>query len=213
MALSQVTAPSTQLVTWAQAQKQLRLDGLEDDAAFVTDVLIPAARDRMEVATRRAGPDQTWDLWLDGFPRERHIEIPLPPLVSVTYVKYVNTSGTLTTLTAGTDYNVDVPVGPRCSRGRVSLPFAGVWPVPLRQANAVVVRFRAGYVDQSAENPIGPARTTPPLLVAGMLMDVSSLYEHRDSLIVAVERAQAIPLPRYASWIYQSFMSYPTQRR
>lgn len=213
MALSLVTppAPSNELLTWQTAQKQLRLDGFEDDADFVQDIVIPAALDRAEIATLRALPDQTWDLWRDGFPHARYIEIPLPPLVSVTYVKYVNTGGVLTTMTVGTDYQVDAPVGPRCSRGRVSLPFAGVWPVTLRQANAVVVRFRCGYVDQSGETPAGPARTLPPLLVSGILMDVGALYDNRESLIDST-RAGAIALPRYASWIYQSFLSHPTQR-
>ena len=42
--------------------------------------LITAARQHCETFQNRAYITQTWELWLDAFPGEDHIDIPLPPL-------------------------------------------------------------------------------------------------------------------------------------
>ena len=103
MALSLVTAPTTEPVSLRLAKKQVRQD-LDVDDDLLRDVIIPAARERGELATLRAWVSQTWDLVLDGFPGCGWIEIPKPPLVSVQWVKYQDMQGTWHTMTAGTDY-------------------------------------------------------------------------------------------------------------
>jgi uncharacterized phiE125 gp8 family phage protein len=211
MSLSLYTGPTTEPLTWAQLQKQLRQEGLEDDKAFAETVIIPAVRDRGELATDRAFTDQAWDLVLDSFPCERWIEIPKPPLVSVVLVTYVDTSG-VTQTWATSNYTVDVPVGPRCRRGRLVLAYGAYWPTTRSQANAVTIRFRCGYVDQSGETPAGPVRVFPPLLLAGLLQDAATIYAHREWLTVDPRVTAAIELPGFSQSIYRSFRSHPTQR-
>ncbi len=204
MPLSLITAPVGQAMDLAVVKLQCRVDAdFTDEDDYFADVLIPMAADRAEIDTRRAllGP-QTWDYVLDEFPREGYLEIPKPPLVGVTFVRYVDTGGVTQTMTVGTQYLVQAPAGPRCKRGRIALPFATIWPITLRQMGAVTVRFVAGY---------GDASTLPPLLRMGMLLDTGTLYENRESILTGA-REQAIPLPTGTQDIYDRFRSYPSQR-
>lgn len=203
MPLSLVTAPAEEPITFAQVQSQLRVV-VSDEQSWIEGVLIPASRDRAEKATRRALLPQTWDYLLDQCPPdEDYIEIPKPPLVSVTSFTVTQTDGSTRTLVQGTDYLVQAPAGPRCARGRVALPFAGVWPVTLKQMGAVRIRFQCGYAD---------AAHVPPLLVSAMLMDVGTLYENREAVVLDA-RAVAVALPGGSAEIYRSFRSLPRQRR
>ncbi len=198
MSLSLVIAPTEEPVSIDLATIHLRLVGADsDDLAFVEDVVIPAARERAEVATRRQINLATWDLVLEEFPAEGFIEIPKPPLVSVLSVKYVDTAGVTQTWASG-NYLVQAPAGPRCARGRIALPFASVWPITLRQMGSVTVRFQAGYLE------------CPPLLKSGILMDAGMLYEQRESVMAGSGRSFAIEVPRGSKMIYDSFRSYPT---
>ncbi len=138
MALSLHTAPVGQALDLAAVKLQCRMGDLTDEDAYFAGVLIPAVADRAEASTRRALLTQTWDWVLDAFPREPFLEIPRPPLVSVTFVHYVDTAGVTQTWSASA-YLVQTPAGARCARGRIALPFAGVWPVTLDQMGAVTL--------------------------------------------------------------------------
>lgn len=207
MALSLITGPTAEPLDWARVQKQIRQDGNEADAEFVTNVLIPAGRDRGEQRTGRAfvGP-QTWQLILDSFPPEDYIELPLPPLIDVDFVKYRDTAGVLQTWSS-TLYLTEIPAGPRCLRGRIALPFAGIWPITLRQRGAVTIQFQCGYVGTDSD----PSAGLPPLLIAAMLADIAALYEHREAVVVDT-RAASIDVPGLSKDIYKSYKSRGTQR-
>lgn len=101
--------------------------------------LIKAARVAAENMTRRAFITQTWDLYLDCFPGWE-IHLPKPTLQSVSAITYIDTNGVEQTLAAD-QYLVDAKSEP----GRVMPAFGLVWPVTRYQANAVKVRFVAGY--------------------------------------------------------------------
>lgn len=167
------------------------------------DVLrrVRAARDRGELVSQRAFITQTWDYVLDAFPWESWIEIPRPPLQSVTYVRYVDAAGVTQELSAVTDYLVQAPTGPRASRGRVCLRAWRSWPVTLAQAGAVTVRFVAGYGATGA--------SMPPLLIDALCLDLGTRHEHREDVIVGTGVAS---LPTTARDIYRSFKTLSLQR-
>lgn len=154
---------------------------------------ITAARDRAELATQRSLLTQTWDLVLDDFPADTYIEIPKPPLVSVTHLKYKDTAGTLQTW-AASNYVVDAPAGPRCRRGRLSLARSVVWPSTYGQAGDVTVRFICGNATAAA---------VPELLKSAIKIDVSALYANREG---------ETPLPDMVAAVYRSFKSHARQR-
>lgn len=163
--------------------------------------LITAVRERAELATQRALITQTWDLVLDEFPGDGYIEIPKPPLSSVTHVKYRDTAGTLQTW-GSSNYIVEAPSGPRARRGRVSLAFGVTWPATYGQAGDVQVRFVCGYG--------AAASTVPALIRSAMLADLAALYLQRSQVITGTIVAE---LPIGSRSIYQSYKSRSVQRR
>jgi uncharacterized phiE125 gp8 family phage protein len=96
---------------------------------------IRGVRDRAEGATDRAFLTQTWDYTRDGFPDDTVLELPKPPLQSVTHVKYLDTAGVEQTWPA-THYVVEAPAGGRCARGRIVLMTNVVWPTTVGQQSS-----------------------------------------------------------------------------
>ncbi len=144
MAIQIKTPPSREPVSLALAKSHLRVDGADDDSLI--SGLISAARNWAEGYQNRAYLEQTWYLWLDDFPSEDYIEIPLPPLQSITSIKYYDTDGTEATMDSG-DYIVDVTG----FLGRVVLAYRESWPTTtLRPAKGVCIEFVCGYATYSA---------------------------------------------------------------
>lgn len=218
MSLTLVTAAAVPALTLGHAKAHLRLASDQtDEDDLIGDVLIPAVVERCEARTRRQLITATWDLRLDqpfnaegssaewwlGYARNGYfLDIPKPPLQSVVSVTYVDTAG-LTQTWASSNYIVDAPAGPRCARGRLAPGFSIIWPIAQSRINAMTVRFRAGYGDDSED--------VPAMLKMGMLMDLGTLYEHREA-VLADNRAVAIEIPSGTGAIYRSYRSYPQQR-
>lgn len=132
-----------------------------------------AARVLAEDYTGRAFLTQTWDLVADDFAaivRDGVITLPMPPLLSVTSVSYLDASGVLQTW-AASQYTVEAPTGPTAPAGRI-VPVSGVtWPTTYDQAKAVTVRFVCGYGATAA--------SVPAPLRYGVLFAVGDLYAVR----------------------------------
>lgn len=138
--------------------------------------LIKVGRRHCENFQNRAYVTQTWDLFLDHFPRAGEIRIPRPPLQSVTSLKYRDLSGKMQTIgfldTSGTplletdDYIVDVVSEP----GRLALKRGFRWPDTDNNIQAVQIRFVCGY---------GLAADVPEEIKQAILLKVGELYEHR----------------------------------
>lgn len=187
MALKLVTAPIEKPVSLAEAKAYLRVDGTSEDALI--DSLIGAATSMVEKATGRLLITQTWDLWLDHFPRARkrkddwfdgvmelpvsslmtsvrYIEIPKPPLQDVSFLKTFDEVDDEETF-EDDNYFVDDQSTP----GRVALNEAASWPsIILRPANGIQIQFVAGY---------GAAVDVPDPIKIAIQMIVAHLYENR----------------------------------
>lgn len=130
--------------------------------------LLTAARLNLEGRDgwlNRAFVTQTWELMLDRFPLGA-IEVPLPPLQSVTSLKYLDTAGVEQTL-ATDKYRVDVASVP----ARITPAYAAIWPSTYAVMNAVTVRFVAGY---------GAAAAVPEGIKVGIKALTAHFYEHRE---------------------------------
>jgi uncharacterized phiE125 gp8 family phage protein len=143
MSLQLTTPPSAEPVTLDQAKAHLRVDTGDDDALITA--LISAARARAEWHTGRAFITQSWTLWLDAWPCNGVIEIPLPPLQSVASVTAYAPDDSATVLDAAA-YQIDTVSSP----ARLTLKPNASPPVNLRRINAAAVAFTAGYGDASA---------------------------------------------------------------
>lgn len=125
-------------------------------------MLITAARQEAEKELHRYLITQTLDLYLDAFPCGRDETINLPPLQSVTAITYTDTDGTTQTLAADL-YTVDATSIP----ARITSAYGQSWPSTRDQANAVKVRFVAGY---------GAAAAVPAAVKAWMLCRIAQMH-------------------------------------
>lgn len=170
IALKLIAGPTVNPVTLAEAKEHCRIDGTTEDTYIAG--LILAATEYCETHQRRAFITQTWDLWLDDWPYKDHINIPRPPLQSVASVKHYDTENTEHTM-LDTDYLVDVVSEP----GRVVLGYSKLWPTEtLRPANAVCVRFTAGYAPDVEDL----AANVSQKIKQAILLLVSHWYEYRE---------------------------------
>jgi uncharacterized phiE125 gp8 family phage protein len=169
----------------------LTLDGDTTEDALISG-LITAAREYCEGFTRRSMATQTIKAYADAFPCVDYIELPRPPLQSVTSVKYKDSAGTETTMTATTDYLVDTD----SDVGRIVLPYGGTWPsATLYPMNPITVEYVAGY---NASNPI------PETLKLAMLLLIGHWYNNREAAGTATGEiafaVKALLTPHKAGW-------------
>jgi len=170
MRLILTTAANEEPVTLNDARTHLRIsdDDRTEDALILG--IISAARIEAERTLGRPLVSQSWTAKMDGFPDSDEIELPLPPLVSVTTVKYVDPDGELQTFSSAY-YTVDT--SGVC--GRIYLNYGYSWPDIRLEPNAVRIEFVAGYGDASA---------VPEDVRAWMLLRIGDRYEHREGIVV-----------------------------
>lgn len=173
--LKLITAPAEAVVTLAEAKLHCRVDGTDEDAQLT--LMIGAAVQAAQNRTGRALVTQTWELALDSFPASE-IELPMPPVQSITSIKYLDLNGYTQTL-ASTEYALD-NYG---SQRHWVIPAAGAeWPETLDAANAVKILFVAGF---------GAPAAVPADIKAWLLLAIGTLYAQRES----VAQGQIVELP------------------
>lgn len=160
MRVDRLTEPAA-LLTLAETKAHLRVDGTTEDTQITA--LIASATQRVEAYLGRSLMSRNLSLVLDAFP-EGTIAIPLPPCISLTDVKYIDTAGTQQTLAASA-YILSVPSGPKAQRARIA-PVT-TWPATKAVMDAVKITYAAGY------------STVPDVIKEGVLLIVGALYNHR----------------------------------
>lgn len=166
MGLKLITPPATEPVTLTEVKSQLRIDSVTEDTYLGT--LITAAREYCEMFQNRAYITQTWEFTLDTWPRFP-FKLPMPPLVSVTFIHYHDTAD-VETIWAASNYFVDTDSEP----GRVGLRYNIVLPTTtLRSLNAIKIQYMAGY---------GAAAAVPLRTKQAILLLVGHLYENRETV-------------------------------
>jgi hypothetical protein len=176
------TPPATEPVTAQELRGLLResVDGLPDAEA---ESLISTAREYIEEITGLAMIDQSWRLSLDAWPRGRepwwdgvrdgHINVlrggysqvilPRYPLASVTSVTVYNQAGVSSVVDVAATFDIDTYQRP----GRMVLKSGAVWPVALRDSNAIQIIYEAGFT------------SVPNGLKRAVMQMAASLYTHR----------------------------------
>lgn len=183
MAYKIITQATTEPITLAEARSHLRIEPFgsplaHPDDAIIT-MLIRAAREWCEQYTGRAFASQTIEMAIDDFP-ENEIELPLTPATSITYVKYINTTGSEQTV-SNSSYDLD-----NYSKPNWLLLINGyTWPETNGGANNVKIRM-----------VVGDSPTTIPFAVkSAILLLVGSLYENRQEDVLGTSRASFNSLP------------------
>lgn len=170
MKLVTVTAPAAEPISLNEAKLHLRVDIADENTAI--ESWITAARLSAERFLNRALVTQTFDLFLDCWPAGRIINVPRPPLQSVSFIKYTDDEGNESTLPAG-QYLVSTAGEP----GQVVLKNAYSWPsVDLREVDGIQVRFVAGY---------GNAAAVPANFKTAMYLWLGDFYENRENTVIS----------------------------
>ena len=159
------TKPATGPVTLDEAKLHLRVTCTADDAYITT--LIKVARLHAELFQNRSYITQTLELRMDCFPQFL-IELPRPPSISVTSIKYIDSNGDTQTLDASkytTDFNSYV--------ARIVPAFNETWPTTRRVIDAVTIEYQAGY---------GAASDVPETIRQAILLLIGVWYENREPI-------------------------------
>lgn len=175
-----VTDPAQYAVTLAEAKLHLRVDHGDEDAHIFS--LIGVAQQVAEKQSRRTFTQATYDLFLNGWPKNDLITFPAPPLVSVAGVYYTPEIGDEQEL-AAENYVVSATAEP----GRLWLAPSGQWPgETLRRQDGVRVRFTAGY----GTTP----ESVPRIYRQAMLLLIGHFYENRETIAI-IQGANMVVLP------------------
>lgn len=159
------TAPTTEPVSLIEAKLHLRVVDNSSDTLITS--LIKVAREWCEGFQNRAFIQQTITAKLDEF--SDTIELPMPPLISVTSIKYYDTAGNQQTLSTSY-YNVDTTSEP----GLVTLAYNQSWPTVRSVHHTIEIIYKAGYGDA--------ASAVPERVKQAIKLLVGHLYEHRETV-------------------------------
>lgn len=167
-------------ILWDEAQLYLRLDS--EIEKTTVEALIVAARNVVEEETQRQLITATWALTLDAFPSNTcPIELPRPPLISLSSITYIDEDGASQTL-AASGYQSDLLSHP----GRLLPAVDEVWPdTQADRMNTVTITYTAGY------GAAGSAVPRP--LRQAMLLLISHWFEHREAVVVGTGTSE-LPL-------------------
>lgn len=172
MGLKLIVPPATTVISLEEAKRHVEVTH-EEDNEKITDY-IEAAQSLLEGKDgllNRCIVPQTWRLSLDDWPESEDggaFRIPLPPLISVEAIRYVDPDGVEQTL-AEEAYRVDTQREP----GWVSP--VDSWPAVLTTINAVTVEFVAGYQWEESH----PTSPYPPKVKQLVREIVASMMENR----------------------------------
>lgn len=163
MPARRIAQPTVEPVTLEQAKLHLRVD-INDEDQLITE-LIKVARASAEDHLGRTMVSTSWRLTVDKF--SPALELPNPPCISVSSVKYIDSTGTEQTLNP-VEYLVDA-----VSEPAHIVPAVGrIWPETQDRINAVTVEYTAGYGSTAAAVP------TP--IKQWMLLAIGDMYANRE---------------------------------
>ncbi|WP_170984396.1 head-tail connector protein [Rhodoligotrophos defluvii] len=156
--------PAVEPVSLEQARGHLRVDGAFEDELIAA--LITSARIHLEIATRRIFITQGWSVFLDDWPKDGIITLPIRPVQTVDRVLVYGDDGE-PELVDPAIYVADTGVLPRLK------PRTGKqWPRPERAFRGIEIEVTAGYGDEP--------ETVPATLRQAILQLVAHWYENRE---------------------------------
>ena|SRR5690606_4280152 len=186
-----VTPPASEPVNLSEAKAQLNVTSSSQDTQITR--LITVARRQVERYLKRALITQTWKVYYNCF--HHCMEIPYPPLQSVTHVKYFDDKGILQTLSESDFYWVDKESEP----ARIVRKYDAIFPELLvGRPNAVEIQYVAGY---------GNADAVPEDIRHAILMLVTDYFDNRGELVVG-DRVSAVRIPNFIQGLLHDYRMY-----
>ncbi len=174
MSIILITPPAVEPVSLAEAKAHLRISHSDDDTYVST--LIIAARRQIELQTSLCLIQQGWSVFLDRWPVNDFIAIPLDPVMAIADINIYGDSDVFAVLDPA-HYFVDKANWP----ARVVLRHGRSTPQPGRTANGIEIKVTAGF---------GPAASAVPQeLKQAVLLTVAAWFANRGE-----EQGSTLPL-------------------
>lgn len=176
-------------ISLEEAKKHLKLQGVLDDEDDQIQRMIVAARRLAEGKTNRTITQREIVATFDGW--GCRMRLAKPPFIEIRSVEYIDSNGDSQVMGIESYYVLD-------GKEPAELAFVNGAPLPALadRRDAIKVRYLAGY----------PEGEVPEDIKAWMLMQIGSLYAHRESVIAGVSVA---PLPQmYEQMFLQPYMVY-----
>lgn len=174
-------------VTLADVKTHCRIPTSGEDS-YITNFLIPAARDRAEKYLRRYLCEQVVRIVFDAFSWNRQFDtygynavssgaliVPVGPVRSVQLITYQDGQNEQQTL-ATTEYEYDLHNEP----ARIYPAYNKYWPSLSGQPGAISLDLVVGYPPGNNGSPTDFAANIPPAIKQAILMDCANLYEIRE---------------------------------
>ena len=182
--------PAEEPVTLSEVKAHLRVDFSDEDDYINT--LITTARKYCESYTNRVFITQTWRQNLDDFPRV--IKLKVSPVISLTSLKYYDTTETQQTLTDNSN-NFQKDFLSDC--GSIHEGLVNAWPSVGDTINTIEIITICGY---------GAASDVPANIKHAIKLMVAHLYENREGVNVVVGGlAMQIDLPNAVKHLLSPF--------
>jgi uncharacterized phiE125 gp8 family phage protein len=192
MTLILVDGPESEPVALYDVKDHLAIDASDFDDLLVGYIAsVRAYLDGRDGILGRALVTQTWDLRLPCFPAV--IELPLPPLQSVTSISYVDANGDTQTLSPS-GYQVSGIGGSQ--RACIAPAYGTRWPVTRDVPEAITVRFVAGYPDDGV----------PPAIKQAIMEMVADLWANRET--VSADQSYAVVMPATAKALLAPYRAW-----
>jgi uncharacterized phiE125 gp8 family phage protein len=173
-----VTPALQEPISLDEVKEHLRVGGDDEDALI--QGYLAAARAWAELYTGRAFVTQTWQAHFAGWPADSALELPMPPLQSVSWVQYATAAGDLLTLDASA-YRVVTSREPGC----VLLAPGKQWPAEALDVGLpVAVQFVCGY---------GNPSDVPDGVKQAIRWLTGHMHENREAVIMGTAMPQKVP--------------------
>ncbi len=168
-----ISGPDVEPISVAQARQQCRID---DDLTAEDDLLedyIKAARELVERETKQVLVESTYEIFLNEWPCEGKVSLPIGPIIAINSFEYINSDGAYVPIEADSYYPCLLDEPPYLIYG------SGGWPAVNCRPGAIRIEVRAGYA--GAGSP-ADATNVPHTAKQAIKMLVAHWYENRESV-------------------------------
>lgn len=174
MRLKLITDTTGQPIDLDEAKDQLYVTDNDRDAEINRKVKAATKFCEQRISGARQFMAATYDGILEEWPAGSRVEFPVPPLQSITNLKYYDSDGTLQTISSTASSTVWTLVNPTDGPGFADPAYGTVWPTARARPDAITWRFVAGY---------SSAATVPDNIKEAIQLTLGHLWVNRQAVV------------------------------
>jgi uncharacterized phiE125 gp8 family phage protein len=184
-----ITEPTSYPVTITEIKEFARIDGNEEDS--ILEVFLSGVVNNVEAYLGRALITRTYKMVMDEW-NDREIELPMPPLISVSSIKTIDEDNVETTYDSSNYFVITESIP-----GRVVIKKDSIMPTNTdRDKAGYSITWNAGYTD------------IPKQIKIAIMQWVTMIYENRSMVeneMNTINRVTELQIPNEVKKILQPF--------